>query len=250
MCIWIQGDMYRLYIYIFGVYIYICVKPHHSLIHTWMHTYKLPGILASRRIHWVVFSAITIFFVDPFQGKPTFLGKAWPCATAKARCPLAMSEGVTQLSPSRSAWRQTPCWQSLSSMVSQRAWLRKHVNNSSAEQWLTQTAVCGGGQTVWQSCSQLRSALCFFAQVVLCFPCARGILQSVFQKAPILHFNSTQVNHTFNNGVFPSARQWKCEKPVGSGSLLIFCVISTLHTLRVAEVCSIDHQPSIFCWKI
>lgn len=28
-----------------------------------------------------------------------FLGQAWPPATPKARCPLAVSGGVTQLSP-------------------------------------------------------------------------------------------------------------------------------------------------------
>lgn len=83
-----------------------------------------------------------------------------------------------------------------------------------------------------------------FVQVVLCFPCVGESCKVYFRKLP--SFNSTQVDLTFNSGVFPSARQGNCERPVESGSLLIFFVISTLHTLRVVEICSTDHQPPYF----
>lgn len=75
-----------------------------------------------------------------------------------------------------SAYRQPPCWQTLSSMVSQRAWLGKYVNSNLVEQWLTQTSLCGGGWPVWHSWWQSYAVLCVFTQVALHCVC---ILQSV-----------------------------------------------------------------------
>ena len=184
ICIY-KGYIYRLYIGIFNICIstsFVCIFTFvwsltvFSYTHIPVQTAGDPGVTEDPLGY---FSAIVMFL----QARPV------PGESHVSRAGLASSHPQSVVSSCSvrgchpavillDLHRKPPCWQTLSSMVRQKAWLGKYVKSNLAEQWLTQTSLCGGGWPVWQSWWQLCSAPCLRTSSSSLYMC-RGPLQSM-----------------------------------------------------------------------